>query len=68
MSREFLSMIHDLTNCNVTIRGIFCDPSKKLPAGQKKLHLHIEGESKYYVTSAYREVKRVIEEAAMRNL
>jgi len=33
MSREFLSMIHDLTNCNVTIRGIFCDPSKKLPAG-----------------------------------
>lgn len=30
--------------------------------------MHIEGESKYYVTSAYREVKRVIEEAAMRNL
>lgn len=68
MNKEFLNSIHDLTNCNVTTRGQHFELNKKVPPGQKKLYLHIEGDSKYYVTSAYREIKRVIEEAAMKNL
>jgi ATP-dependent RNA helicase DDX46/PRP5 len=68
MNKDFLSTIHDLTNCNVTVRGQHFEPNKKVPNGQKKLYLHIEGDSKHYVTSAYKEIKRIIEEAALKNL
>ena len=62
--RDFLGMIHDLTNCNVSIRGSFFEPGKKVPLGQRKLYLHIQGENKYDVGNAYREVRRVLEENA----
>ena len=62
--RDFLGMIHDLTNCNVSIRGSFFEPGKKVPLGQRKLYLHIQGENKYDVGNAYREIRRVLEENA----
>ena len=41
---------------------------KKAPPGTKPLHLRIEGDTKYAVTSCYKELKKVAEEAALRNL
>ena len=68
INKEFLLMIHELTNCNITLRGTYAEPGKKVPLGQKKLFLHIEGESKYNVGNAYREIKRILEEHAMQSL
>lgn len=58
-------MITDLTECSVSLRGIYVDPAKKTPIGSKKLYLLIKGETKYNVTSAYKEIKRILEETAM---
>ncbi|KRW98717.1 P-loop containing nucleoside triphosphate hydrolase [Pseudocohnilembus persalinus] len=66
--REFLGQIYDLTNCIVTVQGNYYEANKKVPAGHKKQYLHIEGDSKNAVSTAYQEIKRVIEEAANRNL
>ena len=63
--RDYLSSIYDLTNCRIAIRGTHVEQGKKVPAGHKKLHLHIEGEDKQAVQDAFREVRRTIEEAAM---
>lgn len=63
-SRDFINTVHDLTGATVHVRGSFVEPGKRVPVGQKKLYLHIEGETKYQVTSAYREAKRVLEDAA----
>lgn len=52
----------------MTIRGIHIETGKRVPPGQKKLHLRIEGDSKYTVTNCYKEIKKVIEDAAMKNL
>lgn len=68
IQKDYLGMIHDLTNCNITLRGSYFEPNKKLPLGQKKLYLHIESDNKYNVTSAYREIKRVLEETALSTL
>ena len=62
--RDFLSMMHDLTNCSISVRGVYVEPGKKMAPGHKKLRLHIVGESKYEVESAYREVRRTVEEKA----
>jgi len=63
--KDFLSMIHDLTNCNVSVRGVYIEPGKKNTGGLKKLRVHIVGENKYDVESAYKEIRRVLDEAAM---
>lgn len=55
-------------NVNITLRGTLFEAGKKVPAGQKKQYLHIEGDNKYYVELAYKEIKRAIEEFAMKNL
>ena len=62
--RDSLGMIQDLTNCSVTIRGTYFEAGKKVPAGQKKLRLHVVGESKHAVENAYRELRGILEEAA----
>lgn len=67
-SKDYLNLIYDMTNCQVSVRGTLFEGNKKVPLGQKKQYLHIEGENLYQVNFAYKEIKRVIEEAAMRNL
>jgi len=54
--------------CTVSIRGQHVEIGKKAPPGTKPLHLRIEGDTKYAVTSCYKELKKVAEEAALRNL
>jgi len=66
--KDFLEQMHELTSCKISVRGTHVEVGKKVPQGQRKLYLHLEGENKYFVTSAYKEIKRVIEEAAMKHL
>ena len=67
-NKDFLTSIHDLTGCSVTVRGLYCDPTKKVPLGQKKLHLHIVGPSKFDVVAAHKEIKRELEDYARLSL
>jgi len=62
--KDYLAMLHDLTNCSVSVRGVYLEPGKKNPGGLKKLRLHIVGENKYEVESAYREIRKILDEAA----
>lgn len=68
IQKDYLGMIHDLTNCTISLRGTYFEPNKKVPLGQRKLYLHIESDNKYNVTSAFREIKRVLEETALQTL
>lgn len=44
------------------------EPGKKAQVGCRKLYLHIQGENKYYVTEAYKQIKQVLEETAYENM
>lgn len=61
-------MIRELTNCTILIRGTYTEPTKKVALGQRKQFLRIEGESEFFVLSAYKEIKRVAEDMAIRQL
>lgn len=41
---------------------------KKAPVGCRKLYLHIQSEDKSYVQTAYKDIKKVIEENAYENM
>ena len=63
--KDYISNIYEMTNCNVSVRGVFVENGKKPPPGQKKMYLYIQGNSKIEVSSAYREIKRTIDELAL---
>lgn len=44
------------------------EPGKKVPVGCRKLYLHIQSEDKSYVSTAYKDIKRVLEEGAYENM
>ena len=56
--------VEEFTACVVTTRGNFYPAGRNPPKGQRKLHLLIEGPSVAAVKSAWREIKRKLEEAA----
>ncbi len=60
--------MNELNSCNVSVRGTYFEINKKVPPGQRKLFLHIEGDSQHKVYTTYKDIKREIEEAAMKNL
>lgn len=62
---EFLCSITDMTNAEVKIRGTYVDAKSKVPPGGRKMFLQIIGDSRYDVTCAYKEIKRIIEEMCM---
>jgi hypothetical protein len=47
---------------------VHVESGKKPPPPQRKLYLYIEGSSKSDVANAYREIKRVLEDAAFSSL
>lgn len=63
IKKDFLEEISELTSTTISVKGQVVDPHKKVPIGQKKQYIYILGDSKYDVTSAYNEIKRVIDEA-----
>ena len=65
MYKDFLNSIYEMTGCNVVVRGMYFEASKKPPAGLKRLHLYVQGNSKNEVLSAYREIKKILDEAAL---
>jgi hypothetical protein len=68
ISNQFISSVQQSNNVRVSVRGQYIDGGKKAPIGSRKLYLHIQGENKHYVSSAYREIKRSLEELAYENL
>ena len=54
----------ELFQCKVTIRGTHVDPTIKMPSN-RKLHIHIEGDTVIDVQSCYDEMKRKCEESAI---
>lgn len=54
-----------MTGCTVSVRGVYIEPGKKSPYGHKKLQLYFQGSSRGEVINAFREVKRVLDEAAL---
>lgn len=63
--KEFLDMIKRLTGASCSVRGVLVEAGKVPILGQKKLHVHIEGDAEYDVWGAYQEVKKACEESAM---
>ena len=63
-TKDFLSQIQRENNCTISLRGVYVEPGKKAPVGCRKLYLHIQAEDKSYVSTAYKDIKRVIEEGA----
>jgi len=63
--RDFMNSIFEMTGCNVCVRGVYVESGKKIPVGQKKLHLYIQGNTKIEVSSAYKEIKRILDENAL---
>jgi ATP-dependent RNA helicase DDX46/PRP5 len=55
-------------NCTISLRGVYVEPGKKPPVGCRKLYLHIQSEDKSYVSTAYKDIKRVIEEGAYESM
>jgi ATP-dependent RNA helicase DDX46/PRP5 len=65
LRKDFLENMAEMTQCTVTIRGTFVEPGKKVPLGQKKIHLYIQGNTKTDVAHAYREIKKILDESAL---
>lgn len=63
--KDYINSVNELSGCTVTLRGIFVEPNKKPPLGQKRLHLYIQGSSKQDVLKAFREIKNVLDETAL---
>lgn len=59
-----LNDVTENTGCVVTARGNYYPPGRNPPAGERKLHLLIEGDSERAVKSAWRDIKLKLEEAA----
>lgn len=59
-----LDDVTENTSCVATTRGNFYPVGRNPPAGERKLHLLIEGPDERAVKAAYKEIKRKLEEAA----
>lgn len=57
----------EITGCRVLVKGQFFEIGKKPPAGHRRLHILIEGNSKHEVQGAQKEIKRNIDELIMNN-
>ena len=66
--RDYLDMVANLTQCKLTVRGVFIEPGRKAMIGQKKIHVHIESEEKFNLHSAAEEIRKFCEENAMSSL
>ena len=66
LNKDYLLQIEDLNNVKISQRGTLFEGKQKIPIGQKKLTLHITGESKHLVAEAYRDIRKVLEDEASR--
>jgi ATP-dependent RNA helicase DDX46/PRP5 len=66
--KEQLDMIARLTNCRLSVRGVWIEPGRKPMIGQKKLHVHVEGDDQFNVYGAIEEVRKFCEDNAVQSL
>lgn len=62
--KDFASRINEGTGCTISVRGVNVDVNRGAGSGQRRLHVHIEGETKQDVQNAYQEIKRFMEDEA----
>eukprot|EP00698_Gefionella_okellyi_P000578 TRINITY_DN104_c0_g1_i2.p2 TRINITY_DN104_c0_g1~~TRINITY_DN104_c0_g1_i2.p2 ORF type:complete len:795 (-),score=227.75 TRINITY_DN104_c0_g1_i2:2571-4841(-) len=63
--KESLAAIAEWTGVAITTRGSYVQPGRNAPPGERKLFLLVEGRTSVAVAQAKREIKRVLEEAAV---
>jgi ATP-dependent RNA helicase DDX46/PRP5 len=63
--KDALSNITEWTGAAITTRGLFFGPGVKVPPGERKLYLYIEGSSEHSVQTAKKEIKRILDEASL---
>ena len=66
--RENLRDITEATQCSIMVRGNYYKPGAKIPEGDRKLYLYIEGPSADAVKQAKRMLKAIVEEATEKAL
>ena len=65
LHRESLQAIQEWTKVAITTKGAYYPPGRNPPAGERKLYLLIEGETEQAVKTARKEMRRILEEAAV---
>jgi ATP-dependent RNA helicase DDX46/PRP5 len=65
IKRDFTKSIGDMFEVDIMPKGVFVEPGKRPPNGQKKLHLYIRGSNKMNVQNAFIEIKRNLDETAL---
>lgn len=61
-SREALAQISEYSEAGLTVRGTFYPPGAKVPEGERKLYLAIEGTNELCVSKARTEIIRLIKD------
>lgn len=61
--KENVVSVQEYTGAAVTTRGVFVQPGKNPPPGERKLFLLIEGPTADSVAKAKKEIKRLLDEA-----
>ncbi|KAG5459198.1 MAG: P-loop containing nucleoside triphosphate hydrolase protein [Olpidium bornovanus] len=64
-NKENISQVIESTGAAITTRGIYVEPGKPIPPGERKLYLIIEGEEQEIVDRAKAEIKRILTEATV---
>src|SRR5690606_16211917 len=62
--KDALAHLTEFTGTAITTRGSYIPPGAKVPPGERKLYLYIEGPTEHAVQLAKREIKKVLEETA----
>ena len=63
--KDYLKQLGENDNVEIIQRGVFVEPGKNTPIGQKKLYLLIKGQNQSNVNAAYNEIKRKFDESAL---
>ena len=63
--KDYLKQLGENDNVEIIQRGVFVEPGKNTPIGQKKSYLLIKGQNQSNVNAAYSEIKRKFDESAL---
>jgi hypothetical protein len=59
--KQNLAMIMEATGVTIIQRGVFVVPGTKIPVGERKLHLLVEGDTMYAVQVALEHIEKLIQ-------
>lgn len=64
IQKMMIDQISDHSGAAITTRGVFVEPGKQPPPGERKLYLFIEGDSQLVIDKAKNEITRILREEA----